>query len=102
MAEVIINESNFEAEVLNSEVPVLVDMWATWCGPCRMLAPIIKEIAEEHPEIKVAKIDVDENQELAVRYGVSSIPTLLVFKNGRVVNKSIGVMPKARVLDLLK
>lgn len=102
MAEVIINESNFEAEVLNSEVPVLVDMWATWCGPCRMLAPTIKEIAEEHPEIKVAKIDVDENQELAVRYGVSSIPTLLVFKNGRVVNKSIGVMPKARVLDLLK
>ena len=102
MAEIILSEDNFEKEVLHSDIPVLVDFWATWCGPCRMLAPTIAKIAEEQEgKIKVGKIDVDEEPELSVKYGIASIPTLMVFKNGEVVNKSIGVIPKAAIEALL-
>ena len=98
MAEIILTENNFEQEVLNSEIPVLVDFWATWCGPCRMLAPTIEKIAEEQEgKIKVGKIDVDEEPELAAKYGSSSIPTLMVFKKGVVVKASVGVQPKAAI-----
>ena len=103
MAEIILTADNFEEEVLRSDKPVLVDFWATWCGPCRMLAPVIAQIAEERAgEIKVGKVDVDEAPELAIRYGIASIPTLKVFKNGQVVNSSVGVIPKAMVEALLK
>ena len=103
MAEIILTAENFEQEVLHSDIPVLVDFWATWCGPCRMLAPVIAQIAEEQEgKIKVGKIDVDEQPELAIRYGISSIPTLKVFKNGEVVNSSVGVIPKPMIEDLLR
>jgi thioredoxin 1 len=102
MSEITLTAANFEQEVLQSEVPVLVDFWATWCGPCRMLAPVIAQIAEEQEgKIKVGKIDVDEEPELAIRYGISSIPTLKVFKNGQVVNSSVGVIPKPMIEQLL-
>ena len=98
MYEVILNEDNFEKEVLKSEIPVLVDFWATWCGPCKMLAPTIAKIAEENSGvIKVCKLDVDEEPEIAAKYGISSIPTLKVFVNGEVVNSSVGVQPKAAI-----
>ena len=98
MAEIVLTEKNFEEEVLKSEIPVLVDFWATWCGPCRMLAPTIAKIAEEQEgALKVGKVDVDEAPELAVRYGISSIPTLMVFKNGQAVKTSVGVIPKPAI-----
>lgn len=100
--EVIISKDNFESEVLKSDKTVLVDFWATWCGPCAMLAPTIKEIADENPDIKVCKADVDENMELAQKYKVSVIPTLIVFKNGEVVNQSAGVESKEQILSMLK
>ena len=91
MSEIILNENNFEEEVLNSDKPVLVDFWATWCGPCRMIAPLISQLAEKYNgKIKVCKADVDENAELASSYGVSSIPTLLIFKNGEIAAQRIG------------
>ena len=103
MAEVILTEQNFEDEVLKSEIPVLVDFWATWCGPCRMLAPTIEKIAEEKEGVvKVCKLDVDEEPEIANRFGIASIPTLMVFKNGVVVNQSVGVQPKAMIEAMLK
>ena len=103
MYEVILNEDNFEKEVLKSEIPVLVDFWATWCGPCKMLAPTIAKIAEENSGvIKVCKLDVDEEPEIAAKYGISSIPTLKVFVNGEVVNSSVGVQPKAAIEALLQ
>jgi thioredoxin 1 len=102
MAEIILTAENFEEEVLRSDIPVLVDFWATWCGPCRMMAPVIAQVAEEQEgKIKVGKIDVDDEPELAVRYGIASIPTLKVFKNGEVVKTSIGAIPKAAVEALL-
>lgn len=102
MYEVILNEDNFEKEVLKSEIPVLVDFWATWCGPCKMLAPTIAKIAEEKSGvIKVCKLDVDEEPEIAAKYGISSIPTLKVFVYGEVVNSSVGVQPKAAIEALL-
>ena len=102
MAEITLTASNFEAEVLNSDKPVLVDFWATWCGPCRMLAPTIAKIAEEQEGvIKVGKIDVDEEPELAARYGIASIPTLMVFKGGQVTKASVGVQPKAAIEAML-
>ena len=102
MAEVILNENNFEAEVLKSEIPVLVDFWATWCGPCKMLAPTISSIAEEKTGVvKVCKLDVDEEPEIAAKYGISSIPTLKVFVNGEVVRSSVGVQPKSAIIAML-
>lgn len=98
MAEIIISESNFEEEVLKADKPVLVDFWATWCGPCRMLAPTIAKIAEEQEgKVKVCKLDVDECPSLAARFGISSIPTLMVFENGQVKASSVGVQSKSQI-----
>ena len=103
MAEVKITKSNFEQEVLGSNIPVLVDFWATWCGPCRMLSPVIEEIAEENDGVvKVGKVNVDEEPELAAEFGIASIPTVLLFKNGKVVNSSIGFRPKAQIEAMFK
>ena len=97
-----ITKDNFENEIVKADNPVLVDFWASWCGPCRMLSPTIDEIAEEHPEIKVCKINIDDEAELAIRHGVMSVPTLMVFKNGEIAQTAVGVRPKDEILDLLK
>ena len=102
MAEIVITTSNFEETVLKSEQPVLVDFWAAWCGPCKMLSPIIQEIANEVEGIKVGKINVDEEPDLAMKYKIMSIPTIMIFNNGEVANKLIGMQTKAALLDLLK
>ena len=101
MAVVTITKENFEQEVLQSEKPVLLDFWASWCGPCRMLSPIVDEVAEERTDVKVGKVNVDEQPELAGEFGVMSIPTLLVFEQGKLVRQAVGARPKASVLDLL-
>ena len=101
MAHTVITSANFEEEVIRSDKPVLVDFWATWCGPCRMLAPVIEEISQERNDIKVCKIDVDEEPGLAAEYGIQSIPTLIVFKDGKPVKKSIGVRPKDDIIAML-
>ena len=100
MAYVNVTKDNFEQEVLKSDKPVLVDFWASWCGPCRMIAPIVEEIAEERTDIKVCKVNVDEEMPLAARYGIESIPTLLVFKNGELKNRALGVRPKESIMEL--
>lgn len=97
-----INRESFEKIIAQDGKTVLVDFWATWCGPCRMIAPVLEEIAKERPDVTVCKVDVDEERELALEYGVSSIPTLLVFRDGKVVNQSIGAMPKERILAMLQ
>lgn len=97
-----ITNENFESEVLKSDVPVVVDFWATWCGPCQMLLPVIEELAEEADGFKVAKVNSDENPELVTKFGIRTIPTLLVFKNGEVVNKSIGVISKDEIIKLIE
>lgn len=97
-----VTEQNFKEEVLQAEKPVLVDFWATWCGPCKMLSPVVNEIAEEVDTIKVGKINVDEQPALARQFGIMSIPTLLLFKNGEVAAQSVGVKPKAALLEMVK
>lgn len=102
MSVIDVKTADFETEVLKSDKTVLVDFWAVWCGPCRMLSPVVDQVAEENPDIKVCKVNVDEEQQLAIKYGVMSIPTLLVFKGGELVNHSVGVIPKEEVLNLIK
>ena len=103
MAELTLTGQNFEQEVLLAKEPVLVDFWATWCGPCRMLAPVIEEIANEYAgKVKVGKVNVDDERELALEYGVSSIPTVMVFQNGDVKETSVGYRPKEEIEQLLK
>ena len=101
MAVVTITKENFEQEVLQSAKPVLLDFWASWCGPCRMLGPVVDEVAEERTDVKVGKVNVDEQPELAGQFGVMSIPTLLVFEQGKLVRQAVGARPKASVLELL-
>ena len=101
MAVITITKENFEEKVLNAKGKVLLDFWATWCGPCRMVAPIVEEIASETPNLTVGKIDVDTEMELAVQFGIVSIPTLVVMENGQMVNKAVGYAPKAELLKLL-
>ena len=101
MAEITLTNDNFQAEVLESDVPVLVDFWATWCGPCKMVGPIVAEIADEYEgKIKVGKVNVDEEPVLAMQYQVTAIPTLFVFKNGEVANKLVGFAPKEEIVKL--
>ena len=101
MSVININNNNFQDEVMHSEKPVLLDFWASWCGPCRMVSPIVDEIAAERSDIKVGKINVDEQPELAAQFGVMSIPTLVVMKNGKVINQAVGARPKAQILAML-
>lgn len=101
MSAIHINQSNFQNEVMNSDKPVLLDFWAPWCGPCCMVVPIVEEIARERSDIKVGKINVDENPELAGQFGVMSIPTLVVMKDGKIVKQSMGAKPKSAILAML-
>ena len=101
MAAVNINKSNFEKEVLNADRKVLLDFWAPWCGPCRQVVPLVEQIAEERPDIKVGKINVDENPELALRFGIMSIPALVVMENGQIIRQEKGARPKKAILNML-
>lgn len=101
MAVIEITAGNFESEVLNSDKPVLLDFWASWCGPCRMLSPVVDEIAEENANIKVGKVNVDEQMELAQEFGIMSIPTLIVFKGGKIAAQTVGVQSKAAILSMI-
>ena len=102
MAEITLTAKNFETEVLNSDKPVLVDFWAVWCGPCQMVGPVVKEIAEEYAnQIKVGKVNVDEEPELAAAFGIESRPTLMVFKTGKAVNMAVGYRDKAQIIEML-
>lgn len=102
MSVIKITKENFEAEVVKSPQKVLIDFWAAWCGPCRFVSPVIDQIANEVPDIKVGKINVDEEQELAMQFGIMSIPTIMVFKDGKVSKKTVGAVPKNAILDMLK
>ncbi|MCI8286166.1 MAG: thioredoxin [Lachnospiraceae bacterium] len=101
MSVIKIDKNNFQSEVMNSEKPVLVDFWAPWCGPCRMVAPVVEEIAGERSDIKVCKVNVDEQPELAGQFGIMSIPTLMVIKNGKIVRQAMGARPKSAILAML-
>ena len=96
-----ITKENFDKEVMQAEGTVLIDFWAAWCGPCRMIAPAVEKIAEERPDVKVCKVNIDDEQELAIKYGVMSIPTLMVVKNGEIVNTAVGMRPKEEIEALL-
>ena len=102
MALINVNTDNFEEEILDAQQTVILDFWAEWCGPCMMLAPILHEVAEENADITVGKVNVDEEPALAQAYGISSIPTLVVIKNGKEVKRSVGVIPKAKIEELVK
>lgn len=102
MAVLHLTKENFESEVLKSDKKVLVDFWATWCGPCQMVSPIIEELGEELTDVKVCKVDVDKEPEISIQYNIMSIPTLIVFVNGEIANKTIGACAKDEILDLLK
>ncbi len=103
MAEITLTKDNFEKEVTESDKAVLIDFWATWCGPCKMIAPIIEQIAEEYSdEIKVGKVNVDDEPSLAAKFGITSIPTLLLVKNGEVVKTSVGYIPKEKIIELFE
>lgn len=102
MSVITITSDNFDAEVIKSEKTILLDFWASWCGPCKMLSPVVDEIADETPDINVGKINVDEENELAARFGISSIPTLVVMKNGKIEASSVGVRPKSEILAMIK
>ena len=101
MSLINITNENFENQVLRAEKPVLLDFWAAWCGPCRMVSPIVDEIAAERSDIAVGKVNVDEQSDLAERFGITSIPTLVVIKNGKIVNRAVGAMPKAKIIEML-
>lgn len=101
MSAIIIDKNNFEQEVLRSQQPVLLDFWAPWCAPCRMVAPILEQVAQERPDIKVGKVNIDEQLALANRFSVMSIPTLVVLKDGKIVNQTVGARPKEAILALL-
>ena len=101
MADITITKENFQSEVVQSDKPVLLDFWAIWCGPCRMVSPIVDQIADERSDIKVGKINVDEQPELAQQFRIISIPTLVVMKDGQIANKAVGAMPKEEILALL-
>ena len=101
MAVITITKDNFQEEVLRSDKPVLIDFWAAWCGPCRMVSPLVDEIAGERSDVKVGKINVDEQPELAQQFRIASIPTLMVFKDGKVANQTVGALPKAMIEQLL-
>ncbi|MEG1806007.1 MAG: thioredoxin [Clostridia bacterium] len=102
MSVTVITQDNFETEVLKNNKTVLIDFWASWCGPCRMLSPLVDEFAENHAEIAVGKVNIDDQGALAEKFGVMSIPTLIVFKNGEIVNKSVGAIPMAKIENLVK
>ncbi len=101
MAAINVNKNNFVQEVINSEKPVLIDFWAAWCGPCRMVVPVVEEIANERPDVKVVKINVDEEPEIAGQFEIMSIPTLVVMENGQVKNRALGARPKSQILAML-
>jgi len=102
MAELSVTKANFETEVVNSAKTVLLDFWATWCGPCRMIAPTVEAVAEENPDVLVGKVNVDEEPELARAFGITSIPTLVVMKDGKTVRQAVGVQTKEQILKLVK
>ncbi len=101
MSVLVVSKNNFQKEVLESDRPVLLDFWASWCGPCKAISPIIDEISAEYPEIKVCKVNIDEEQELASQFDIMSVPTLLVIKDGKVVNQSVGLKSKNQILQML-
>ena len=102
MAATVVTSANFEAEVLKADKPVIVDFWASWCGPCKMLSPVMEEISESEDSVKICSVNVDDEMDLASQFGISSIPSLLVFKDGQLTNQSVGVIPRQAILDLAK